>query len=90
MKIYAKCLYRNRVLGSEEYLDYHCDDWQPQDPNLILLMEIPEIKERLLESAKCWNCRWSVLFLEGLYSIQEGEGEVEGEPESDERESTGE
>lgn len=89
MKIYAKCLLRNKVLDVNEYLENACGDWQPFDGNLALLSEIPEVKEKLEQAKRCWNCKFSVLFLEGLYSPEEprGEGNPEAEAENSEAES---
>ncbi|MCI4411758.1 MAG: hypothetical protein JHC38_08830 [Thiotrichales bacterium] len=80
MKIYAKCMLRNKVLDVEEYLTTACSDWKPFDSNLALLSEIPEINEKLESAKRCWNCKFSMLFLEGLYSNEDTEGEGNPEP----------
>ncbi|MEM3895560.1 hypothetical protein [Thermofilum sp.] len=88
MRIYAKCMLRNKVLDVDEYLNTACSDWQPFDANLAMLYEIPEVKEKLEPAKRCWNCKFSILFLEGIYSPEspEGEGITEQDAELEEKE----
>jgi hypothetical protein len=90
MKIYAKCMLRNKVLDVNEYIDTACSDWQPFDGNLALLYEIPEVREKLEPAKRCWNCKFSILFIEGFYSFEEGRGEGIPESEAENTEQVGE
>jgi len=89
MRIYVKCMLRNKILDVDEYLNTACSDWQPFDANLAMLYEIPEVKEKLEPAKRCWNCKFSILFLEGIYSPEslEGEGSPEPEPGAGEKEA---
>jgi len=89
MKIYAKCMLRNKVLDVNEYLETACSDWLPFDANLAMLYEIPEVKEKIEPAKRCWNCKFSILFLEGLYSTEpeESEGDSQAQPNPTESES---
>ena len=78
MEITARCTRREISLGAEEFLNFHCGDWQPQDPNLIILMaHIDEVREALREHARCWNCRWSLLSIYFTPVLEEVGGEEE-------------
>ena len=86
MEIKARCVRRDISLGAEEFLGFHCGDWQPQDPNLIILMlNIDEVREALTEHARCWNCRWSLLSIY-FTPISEEIGGEEEVPVSEESE----
>lgn len=74
---------RNKVLDVEEYLTTACSDWQPFDSNLALLHEINEVKEKLEPAKRCWNCKFSMLFIEGLYSLESPEGGDNPTPEAE-------
>ncbi|MCC6005609.1 MAG: hypothetical protein LM590_14825 [Thermofilum sp.] len=78
VEIRARCTRRDMELDINQFFEFHCGDWQPQDPNLVLLMEVEEVKEKLVQNARCWNCRWSLLFILGLYAVEEEGGGGEG------------